>query len=401
MQTTFIAAINQICDEKNIDRDTVLDAIEAALAAAYRKDYGNEFQKIKAKFDEGTGMIKIYLIREVVKDIEHPDSQITLKEAKKHNKKIKIGDNVKIEVTPKNKDGDKFGRIAAQTAKQVILQRLQEAEREAIFQRYKDRVGEIINARVQRVETNNIVFLELENTTTVTIERHEQIPNERYFNGQRLKVYIAEVVKTSKGPSIIVSRTHPKFIEGLLESEVPEIKEGSVEIKGIAREPGVRTKLTVVALQEGVDPVGSCVGQRGVRIQSVTDEIADEKIDVIEYNEDMVTMIMNTLAPAKITSIQLDKDQNRAKVFVMTDQRSLAIGKNGQNVRLASKLLGWEIDILDFDDSNEKTDEDIISEDKAEIDQKDKKDEDVKPKKTVKKSTGKTTKKKSITKKAK
>ena len=353
MQTTFIAAINQICDEKNIDRETVLEAIEAALAAAYRKDYGNEFQKIKAKFDENTGMIKVYLIREVVKDIEHPDSQITLKEAKQHNKKIKIGDNVKIEVTPKSKDGDKFGRIAAQTAKQVILQRLQEAEREAVFQRYKDRVGEIINARVQRVEMNNVVFLELENTTTVTIEHQEQIPNERYFNGQRLRVYIAEVVRTSKGPSIVVSRNHPKFIEGLIESEVPEIKEGTVEIRGISREAGVRTKIAVAAVQEGVDPVGSCVGQRGVRIQNVTDEIAEEKIDVIEYSEDMVTMIMNTLAPAKITSIQLDEKQKRAKVFVMTDQRSLAIGKNGQNVRLASKLLGWEIDILDFEGANE------------------------------------------------
>ena len=354
MQNAFTAAINQICDEKNIQKDIVIDAIEASLAAAYRKDYGNEFQKIQARFDENTGLIKIYLLREVAQKIEFPESQMLLSEAKKHKKSIKIGDMVKKDVTPKDKEGDKFGRIAAQTAKQVIIQKLQEAEREAIYDRYKDRVGEIVNARVQRVETNNIIYLELENTTTVTIERNEQIPGEKYFNGQVLKVYIAEVRKTTKGPSIIVSRAHPKFIEGLLEFEVPEIKEGNVIIKSISREAGVRTKVAVSALQEGVDPVGSCVGQRGVRIQNVTGEIADEKIDVIEFSDNMVTMIVNTLAPAKITTIQLDEEAKRAKVFVMTDQRSLAIGKNGQNVRLASKLIGWEIDILDFVDGETK-----------------------------------------------
>jgi len=355
MQNSFITAINQICDEKNIDQATVLDAIEAALAAAYRKDYGNEFQKIKVRFDETTGMMKIYQLKEVVNTIEYEDNQMSLKEAKKKNKKIKLGDTVKIDVTPKSGEEEKFGRIAAQTAKQVIIQRLQEAEREAIFNKYKDRVGEVINARIQRVE-NNIVFIELENSTTVTIEPSEQIPNEKYFNGQMMRVYIAEVKKTTKGPTIIVSRTHPKFIEELLSSEVPEIKEGTVVIKSIAREPGVRTKITVSATQEGVDPVGSCVGQRGVRIRNITSELADEKIDVIEHSDDMVTMIMNTLAPAKITTIQLDDKDKRAKVFVMNDQRSLAIGKNGQNVRLASKLIGWEIDILDFiggEDSNE------------------------------------------------
>jgi len=353
MQNPYIAAINQICDEKNIDSDTVIKAIEAALAAAYRKDYGNEFQKIKAVFDKNSGIIKIYLFKEVVKTIEYPDNQMSLSEAKKHSKNLKIGDKVRIEVTPKNKDGEKFGRIAAQTAKQVIIQRLQEAERDAIYERYKDRVGEVINARIQRVESNNVIFLELENRTTVTIEPNEQIPNERYFNGQLLKVYIADVRKTTKGPTIIVSRNHPKFIEALLASEVPEIKEGTVVIKGIAREPGIRTKITVLANQEGVDPVGSCVGQRGVRIQNVTNEISEEKIDIIEYSEDMTTMIVNTLAPAKITTIQLDAKGKRAKVYVMTDQRSLAIGKNGQNVRLASKLIGWEIDILDFSGQEE------------------------------------------------
>jgi transcription termination/antitermination protein NusA len=350
MQNTFTAAINQICDEKNIDKEVVLEAIEASLIAAYRKDYGNEFQKLQAKFEENTGLIKIFQIKDVVEEVENDEYEILLADAKKYRKNIKVGDKIKSDVTPKDGDEDKFGRIAAQTAKQVIIQRLQEAEREAIFNRYKDRVGEIINARVQRVETNNIVYLELENTTTVTIEPSEQIPGEKYFNGQMLKVYIAEVKKTTKGPTIIVSRSHPKFIEGLLVFEVPEIKEGNVLIKSIAREAGIRTKITVQAIQEGVDPVGSCVGQRGVRIQNVTNEIADEKIDVIEYSEDMVTMIVNTLAPAKIMTIQLDQERKRAKVFVMTDQRSLAIGKNGQNVRLASKLVGWEIDILDFID---------------------------------------------------
>jgi len=384
MQNTFVTAINQICDEKNIERSTVVTAIEAALSAAYRKDYGNEHQKIKAKFDENTGLIKMYIIKEVVKKVEHEDLEISLKEAKKYNSKIKIEDNVKIDVTPKKGEDEKFGRIAAQTAKQVIIQRLQEAEREATYQRYKDRVGEIITARVQRVE-NRMVFLELENSTVVIIDPREQIPREKYFNAQRLKVYIAEVSKTTKGPTIVVSRSHPKFIEGLLLLEVPEIKEGTVIVKEIAREAGVRTKIIVAANQEGVDPVGSCVGQRGVRIQNVTNEIAEEKIDIIEYNEDMVTMIMNTLAPAKITTIQLDEKTRRAKVFVMTDQRSLAIGKNGQNVRLASKLLGWEIDILDFMGGEEKKEETEVQEKEIESKEEDKK-ETKDEKKTIKKT---------------
>ncbi len=345
MQTSFEAAINQICEEKHLDRDVVVSAIESAIAAAYRKECGSEFQKIEAIFDPRTGITKIFNLLEVVDEVEHDDCEISLKDAKKQKKDSIVGDRIREEVTPK--DEVAYGRIAAQTAKQVIIQRLQEAERDAMFLRYKDRQGEVINAQIQRIESNNYLFLSIDGATVV-LYPDEQIPRERYFTGQRLKVYIAKVEKTSKGPSIVVSRSHPKFIEKLLAIEVPEIQEGTVVVKSIAREPGIRTKLAVTSSVTGIDPVGSCVGQRGVRIQAITTEIGDEKIDIIEWNNNIVKMIVNTLSPAKISGMEVFSDKKRVKVYVLEDQRSLAIGKSGQNVRLASKLLGWEIDILDF-----------------------------------------------------
>ena len=345
MQSSFDAAINQICEEKHLDRNVVVKAIESAIAAAYRKECGTEFQKIEAIFDTKTGMTRIYNLLEVVEEVEYPDSQVSLKDAKKQKKDIELEERLRVEVTPE--DQVKYGRIAAQTAKQVIIQRLQEAERDAMFTLYKDRQGEVVNAQVQRVEGNNYVFLAIEGATVI-LYPEEQIPKEKYFVGQRLKVYIARVERTSKGPSIIVSRSHPKLIEKLLEFEVPEIQEETVVIKALSREAGVRTKVAVSSVEESIDPVGSCVGQRGVRIQAITNEIGDEKIDIIEWNDNVVKMIVNALSPAKITSIELLEDKRRARVFVLEDQRSLAIGKGGQNVRLASKLLHWEIDILDF-----------------------------------------------------
>jgi len=346
MQSVFEAAINQICEEKHLDKDVVIFAIEAALAAAYRKEYGSEHQKLMAKFDLKTGEAIMFQIFEVVEEVEYEENQLTLKDAKKINKKIELGGRIEQKIDLGDKKVE-YGRIAAQTAKQVIIQRLQEAERDAIYSRYKDQQGEIINAQVQRVEANHYVFLSIDGAT-VPLYPTEQIQREKYYIGQRLKVYIAKVERTSKAPAIIVSRTHHKFIEKLLELEVPEIRENSIAIETLVREAGVRTKIAVKAVAEGIDPVGSCVGQRGVRIQAVTTEIGEEKIDIIEYSDNIIQMIINSLSPAKITSIDLDERRKCAKVYVLEDQRSLAIGKNGQNVRLASKLIGWEIDIVNF-----------------------------------------------------
>lgn len=342
MQSQFSSAIMQICDEKNISKEAVVEAVQDALAAAYRKDYGSRDQRARAEFDDKTGLFKVYRQFEVVEEVENAEAEKTLEQAKKINSQAEVGDVIEIEVTPKN-----FGRIAAQTARQVIIQRIREAEREELYKTYKDREGELLFGQVQRVE-GPAVFIELEKASVV-LERPFQIPGEKFYNGQRIKLYLEKVEKTEKGPNIVISRTHKDFIKGLLELEVPEVAESTVEIKEIAREPGVRTKVAVYSKEEGIDPVGSCVGQKGVRIQAVTNEIGNERIDVVEWDADPVKYLINALSPAKIISIELHEDDRLAKVFVTEDQRSLAIGKNGQNVRLASILTGWEIDIEDFE----------------------------------------------------
>jgi len=342
MQSKFAAAIAQICDEKHIDARVVIEAIEAALAAAFRKDYGSPEQKIRVVFDAQTGLMNVYQQFDVVKTVADREFEKTVADAKKIRKTAKVGEVVEIEVTPKE-----YGRIAAQTAKQVIIQRVREAEREAVYNLYKDREGELLTAQVQRVERHGDAFIDLEKATVI-LERNHQIPGERLYNGQRIKVLLEKVARNEKGPQIIISRTHNNLIKALLDLEVPEVREGIVEIKQIAREPGIRTKVAVAAREEGVDPVGACVGQKGVRIQAVTDELGHERIDVIEWSADPVKFLINALSPAKIVSIELIQDQKPAKVYVTEDQRSLAIGKNGQNVRLASLLTGWEIDIEDF-----------------------------------------------------
>jgi len=351
MQSKFAAAIAQICDEKHIDPKVVLEAIEAALGAAYRKDYGHPDQKLRVVFDAQTGLINVYQQFDVVKEVANREYEKLLADAKKIRKTAKVGETVEIEVTPKE-----YGRIAAQTAKQVIIQRVREAEREAIYNMYKDREGELLVAQVQRVERQGDAFIDMDKAT-VLLERMHQIPGERLHNGQRIKVLLEKVAHNDKGPQIIISRNHPDLIKALLELEVPEVREGIVEIKGIAREAGIRTKVAVAAKEEGVDPVGACVGQKGVRIQAVTDELGRERIDVIEWASDPVKFMINALAPAKIVSIELIKDQKLAKVYVTEDQRSLAIGKSGQNVRLASILTGWEIDIEDFIAAETQADE--------------------------------------------
>lgn len=343
MQSPFIAAINQLCDEKNLPRDVVLETIKAALRAAYRKDYGTRDQNVDVDLDEKSGNIAVFLLKNVVKEVTNDDIEITPKDAKKYLSDPKEGDVARIDVTPVG-----YGRIAAQSAKQVIIQRLQEAEREIMYQTFKDRENELLNALVHRVERNQ-VFIDLDKITTV-MPPDQQIPGERYFGGQRIKIYLDKVIKTTKGPQLLISRTHPNLVRKLLELEIPEIKAGLVEIKSIARLPGVRCKIAVSSTDPKVDPIGSCVGQKGVRVQNVTEELNGERIDVIQWHEAAERFIQAALSPAKIVHISIEKDQRRARVYVAQDQRPLAIGKQGQNVRLASQLTGFEIDILDAKD---------------------------------------------------
>ncbi len=342
MQSQFLAAINQICDEKNIPRDQIVETIKAAVRAAYRKDYGNKDQNIDVDLDEKREMITIYLVKEIVKKVENPDLQIALKEALRYKKGAKVGGSVKIDVTPLE-----YGRIAAQSAKQVIIQKIQEAERDIMYNTFKDRENELLNAMVQRVEYGT-VHVNLDNKLTTMLPSDQQIPRERYYAGQRIKLYLDKVIKTSRGPQLIISRNHPNLVKKLMELEIPEIKNNLVEIKNIAREPGVRSKVAVSSNDPKIDPIGSCVGQKGVRVQNVMDELNGERIDIIQWSEDIEQYIRTALAPAKVAAIELSKDERRAKIFVNPDQRPLAIGKNGQNVRLASRLTGYELDIMDI-----------------------------------------------------
>jgi N utilization substance protein A len=342
MQSQFLAAINQICDEKNIPRDQIVETIKAAVRAAYRKDYGNKEQNIDVDLDEKREMITIYLVKEIVKKVENSEIQIALKDAQRYKKDAKVGGVVKIDVTPLE-----YGRIAAQSAKQVIIQKIQEAERDIMYNTFKDRENELLNAMVQRVEYGT-VHVNLDNKLTNILPSDQQIPRERYYAGQRIKLYLDKVIKTSRGPQLIISRNHPNLVIKLMELEIPEIKNNLVEIKAIAREAGVRSKVAVSSNDPKIDPIGSCVGQKGVRVQNVMDELNGERIDIIQWSEDIEQYIRTALAPAKVAAIELHKDEKRAKIFVNPDQRPLAIGKNGQNVRLASRLTGYELDVMDI-----------------------------------------------------
>lgn len=335
----FMQAIEELCEEKGLDKETVLETVEAALAAAYRKDYGKARQVIRAKLDPVTGDADMFKVTEVVEEVENPEAEISLEDAKKINKKHKIGDEI-IEALPKE---ESFGRIAAQTAKQVIIQRIREAERDMIFDEYKDREGVVVNGSVQQIDGKNII-ISLGKANAIMFPS-DQIRDENYYIGQRLKVYIKEVSQTARGPQILVSRSDEGLIKGLFELEVPEIANDVVEIKNVAREAGSRTKIAVATNDPNVDPIGSCVGQRGTRVQSVLAEIGEEKIDIVLWDEDLEKFIVNALSPAKTEKIVISSKDNKAVVFVPEDSLSLAIGKNGQNVRLASKLTGWGIDI--------------------------------------------------------
>jgi len=339
-KSDFAVAFDQICNEKSLDKDVVLEAIEVALLTAYKKDFGSS-QNVTAKMDPETGQARLYISKEVVEEVQNEQFEISLAEAQRINKKAELGELVTFEDTTEH-----FGRIAAQTAKQVILQRIREAERDVLFSSFVEREGELINGTVQNIMPQGVT-LNLGRTEAL-LPKSQQIPGEYYRLNQRVRAYVLEVRKTNRGPHIIVSRTHRNMLRRLLELEVPEIFNGTVEIKAIAREAGSRSKVAVGAVQAGIDPVGACVGMRGVRIQSVVKELNGEKIDVIEWNPDTGVFIANSLSPAKVMNTYLNDDSNggrTATVIVPDDQLSLAIGKGGQNARLAAKLTGWRIDI--------------------------------------------------------
>lgn len=344
MQNQFISAIEQICEEKGISKEMVLEAIEAAIVAAYKKDFGDKEQEVRAELNNDTGEATVFVTKEVVENVEDPMIQIDLGGAKKVKKDAKLGEMVEIK-----EDNNDFGRVAAQTAKQVIVQRIREAERDVVFSEFSDKEGLIINASVQRFENGN-AYIDLGKATGVMFP-NDQIPGEKYYPGQRIKVYVVRVEQTNRGPQIVVSRTHPDMVRRLFEMEVPEIANGTVEIAGIAREAGARTKIAVKSNAEGVDPVGTFVGGRGTRVQAVMGELGEEKIDIIAYNDDPAEYITNALSPTKVISVKIDEENKKALVKVPEDQLSLAIGKAGQNVRLAAKLTGWNVDIDGADDA--------------------------------------------------
>ncbi|MEZ4710687.1 MAG: transcription termination factor NusA [Caldilineaceae bacterium] len=342
MSKALIAGINQVATDKGLDREVIFEAIEAALISAYKRNYGS-MANVSAEVDRVSGEMRVFAEREVVDDVFNLRTEITLEDAHKTVPTAAMGDVIKVETKP-----DNFGRIAAQTAKQVILQRIREAERDTVYENFAHRTGELLNAQVRSVDSvSGAVTLMLDEKHECLLLKEEQINGEYMRRGDYVKVYVVDVHKSSRGPVIKLSRTHRNLLRRLMEQEIPEIRDGIVEIKSIAREPGARSKAAVVATVPGVDPVGSCVGMRGLRIQNIVTELGNEKIDVVEWSPDVYTYISNALSPAKVAHVLLD-DKNTIKtatVVVPDRQLSLAIGKEGQNARLAAKLTGWRIDI--------------------------------------------------------
>ncbi len=337
MNLDFIAALDQIQDEKGIPKELLLEAIEQALISAYRKNFGSG-QNVRVEVERDTGEVRVLATRTVVEKVTDPLGQMSLKEAQELLDDVQVGDEVEVEVTPRE-----FGRIAAQTAKQVVVQRIREAERGIIFEEYSSREGDIVTGIVQRMEGRN-VLVDLGRAEAILLPS-EQSPGERYRQGDRLKLYIVEVRKTTKGPQIFISRTHPGLVKRLFEMEVPEIHDGVVEIKAISREPGSRAKVAVSSNVPHVDPVGACVGPKGVRVQQVVSELRGEKIDIVRWDRDAAAFVGNALSPARTVAVYLDEANRVARVVVPDHQLSLAIGKEGQNARLAARLTGWKIDI--------------------------------------------------------
>lgn len=370
MNNPIASAVKQIADEKGIPQEHIIEALEAALAAAFRKDFGEKNQNIKVDFDIKTGESRVFDEKTVVEDMEleeeaeepeqaaqqtpyeeveplegeekkkfNPKTEIMISAAQAVKHDAEIGTVIRTELTVPSE----YGRMAAQTAKQVIIQKIREAERNMLFEGFKDKEGTILIGTVQRREEHRLLVDFGKVTAIMPIS--EQIPRERYSVGDRIKVFVASVSSTIKGPEIIVSRSHPKMVAQVFESEIPEIASGAIEIKGIARDAGSRSKVSVLAHQDSIDPIGSCIGQRGSRIQTIISELGGEKIDIIQFDENSEKYIAHALSPAKVISIALDEDGRRASVLVKDDQLSLAIGKHGQNVRLASQLTGWHIEV--------------------------------------------------------
>ncbi|OKZ60582.1 MAG: transcription termination/antitermination protein NusA [Clostridium sp. CAG:354_28_25] len=337
----LIVAIQELEKEKGIKKDYLLDSIESALLTAYKRNYNSQ-ENVKVVVDRETGASHLYSVKEVVEHAENPILQISLEEARKLDKEAQIGGTVDVELVPKN-----FGRIAAQTAKQVIIQKLREAEREIIYSEYSERKGEIVSGIIQKAD-QNIVVMDLGKVEGV-MPAKEQIPTEKYHVNDKIKGYILDVEKGAKGvPQVVISRACPEFVKKLFEFEIPEIYEGLIEIKAVSRDAGSRSKVAVYSPNENIDPVGSCVGQKGVRIQNIINELNGEKIDVIEWNADLSIYISSALLPAQVMAVDIDEENRVAQVIVPDDQLSLAIGKSGQNARLAAKLTGlsdWRIDI--------------------------------------------------------
>ena len=337
MNVEFIQALDDIEKDKGISKDVLLEAIETALVSAYKKDFGSK-DNVRIEISVEAGEVKVYSRKEVVEEVENKNSEISLTEAENIDSKYEIGDIVEIEVTPAN-----FGRIAAQTAKQVVMQRIREAERDVIFDRYKEKEDELITGTIQRFHNDNIL-IDMGKTEAL-LPPSEQIAGEKYEIGERIKLYVVEVSTTNKGPRILVSRTHPGLLKRLFEIEVPEIFQGLVEIKAVAREAGQRSKMAVSSSDSQVDPVGACVGPKGMRVQAVVEQLNNEKIDIVKWDEDPEEFVANALNPAEVINVDINKSDKIARVVVPDFQLSLAIGKEGQNARLAAKLTGWKVDI--------------------------------------------------------
>jgi len=335
-----------VAREKAIDRSIVLSAMEDAIAKAARSRYGSETD-VHAEINAKTGELRLSRHLLVVEKVENPANQINLEDARRHNPAAQLGDTIADALPPLD-----YGRIAAQSAKQVIVQKVREAERDRQYQEYKDRIGDIVNGIVKRVEYGNVV-VDLGRGEAI-LRRDEMLPREVFRNGDRIRAYIYDVRREPRGPQIFLSRTHPQFMAKLFMQEVPEIYDGIVEIKAVARDPGSRAKIAVVSRDSSVDPVGACVGMRGSRVQAVVNELQGEKIDIIPWSADIATFVVNALAPAEVSKVVLDEDRRRIEVVVPDAQLSLAIGRRGQNVRLASQLTGWDIDILTEQEESER-----------------------------------------------
>ncbi len=337
MNREFIKAVEELEKEKEISKDLLVEAIESALVSAYKKNYGTS-QNVRVNIDRETGDIDVFMRKDIVEEVEDDLVEISIEEAREIDPKYQPGDVIENQVTPRD-----FGRIAAQTAKQVVVQRIREAERGQIYDDYANRQSEIVTGIIQRI-SNDTVFINMGKTEGI-LAATEQVPGEKYVVNSRIKVFIMDVKKTTKGPQVYLSRSHPGLVKRLFELEVPEIQDGIVEIKSISREAGSRTKMAVYTADENVDAVGACVGARGTRVQSIVDELFGEKIDIINWNDDPEKLISSALSPAKVEKVVVNEEGKSATVIVPDYQLSLAIGKEGQNVRLAAKLCGWKIDI--------------------------------------------------------